>query len=238
MVRELKFLWIVPAFFFLTNTSLAGGLHTLGVRVSYTTTSKLFFSLDANDEALRDRFFSMDDVVGVGVELRRQFIDENLQFGVNVEYIQRIETGFGIVQVGGQQMKIPVKDGYRLIPVELTGFFTIPVSNEIFKFYMGGGVGFYFGKRIHSVVDVEAETIKRSVGFGIQVLSGLDFFLTPAFAIRGEMKFRDPQIELTSQFPVAEIQYQGTRIQLSQQPFKSKVNLDGISFSIGAAVSF
>ena len=40
-----------------------------------------------------------------------------------------------------------VTDGYELYPVELSIYYFLPFSTEDFKFYMGGGMGIYPGKR-------------------------------------------------------------------------------------------
>jgi hypothetical protein len=131
-----------------------------------------------------------------------------------------------------------VEDGYRMFPIELSGYFIIPVSTEKFKLYIGGGGGVYWGERIRNFSIASSEPVNRPLNFGIHVLSGLEYFVREQFSIRGEMKFRDPQFDTESQYTTDRITVNGLTYALSTQPFKSKVNLDGIVFQLQVAFHF
>ena len=128
-----------------------------------------------------------------------------------------------------------MEDGYRAIPVELTGYFMIPFSTKKVGIFIGGGAGLYFGKRTYRLAGVEAPVVESSPGFGIHVLAGLSYSFTPWISLVGEMKFRDLQFTSSNAFSVPQITYNGAVITVGQEPFASRVNTDGIVFQLGVA---
>jgi len=205
--------------------------YSLSIRGNYTTSSKLFANPDAADEVVRNSYLELDDVFGIGIALRRD-ISESIQIGLSLEYLATKTKGLD------RRIRIPTEDGYRLFSIELTGYFIIPISSQTVKIYIGGGGGFYFGDRIRRVAGVSTESISRPASFGIHVISGVDVFLNETFSVRGEMKFRDPQFETESKFANDTIEYEGRTYSVSTQPFKSKMNLDGIVFAIEMVLHF
>ncbi len=69
-------------------------------------------------------------------------------------------------------------------------------------------------------------------------MSGVDYFLTPLLALRAELKFRDPQVESTNKFPDRVVELEGRMIQFDQRPFRSKINIDGVTINLGIAFRF
>lgn len=211
---------------------------TVELRGSYTTTSKVFFNPNSPNEFERNRFFAVDDIFSFGIDVRRD-IAYNLKAGASIEYISASSPVTQVVRdVNGQLIQLQLDDGYQLIPLELTSYFVIPFSGERVKVYMGGGLGFYIGERKIEAAGITIQTLEKNTGFGIQVVSGVDYFLTPILALRAELKFRDPQVESTSRFPDKPIEYGGQMILFDQRPFRSKINIDGITFNLGVAFRF
>jgi hypothetical protein len=208
------------------------------LRGTYTSSSKLFPTPEAVDEAARNRSLEFDDAFGFGFEVRRQLGNENVEIGLGAEFLSTSKSGLATIPGGPSRIQLPVTDGFRFIPVELSGYFVIPFSSESVKFFMGGGVGFYYGDRIYHVVNRVAQTVENQVAIGIHVLTGVDYFLTQGISVRGELKFRDPQFNITSKFADADVQYGGQTFRLSQQPFTSRVNLDGLVVTVGMALNF
>ena len=133
---------------------------------------------------------------------------------------------------------IPIEDGYTAVPVELTGYFIIPLSGEYFGVFMGGGAGMYFGSRRYVLAGVEAASVQNTPGFAIHVLGGISYRFLNSFRGIFEMKFRDLQFQSVNQFPTRVIRYQDTVINVSTAPFNSRVETDGIIFQIGIALRF
>jgi hypothetical protein len=96
----------------------------------------------------------------------------------------------------------------------------------------------YFGRRQYTLAGVEAPVTGTRPGFGIHVLGGVSYHFTDWISLIGEMKFRDLQFHSTNTFQVSRIPYQGSFIAVSQTPFESSVQTDGIVFQLGVGVSF
>ena len=214
------------------------GKYSVALKGTYTSTSKLFPNPNALQESLRNRSIELNDILGLGFEIRRELSDETIEVGLSVEYFSTSKTGLAAIPGGTPTVRLPVKDGYRFVPLELTGYFIIPFSSEAVKFFMGGGVGFYYGDRMYQVVDQTAQAVENKVAFGIHVLTGVDYFINRLLSIRGEMRFRDPQIEMTSKFTVTAVEHRGNVYRLSQKPFTSRVNLDGLVVTLGIVLNF
>jgi hypothetical protein len=218
----------------LQPTAIAGEHpFSISVKGNFTTGSQLFPNPDSPDDIQRAEYFPIEDFFGYGVEVKYQIPETNLAIGLSADYI-RTTTSQSIVQ----SLVIPVKDGYTVIPVEVTGYFIIPVSGPTFGVYMGGGGGAYFGHRIYEIAGVEAPTTDQGHGFGIHVLGGLSYRFTEWFSLCGEMKFRDLQFKTTNQFPVKQTSYRGFVVSLPQDPFAARVHTDGVIFQLGASLSF
>ena len=211
----------------------AGHPFSISVKGNFTTGSQLFPNPDSPDDFQRAEYFPIEDFFGYSVELKYQIPETNLAIGLSADYI-RTTTSQSIAQ----GFVIPVRDGYRVIPIEITGYFIIPVSGPTFGIYMGGGGGAYFGRRIYEIAGVEAQTTDQGHGFGIHVLGGLSYRFTEVFSICGEMKFRDLQFKTMNQFSAKQVLYHGVVVSLPQDPFAARVHTDGVIFQLGASLSF
>ncbi|MBI4549237.1 MAG: hypothetical protein HY707_14745 [Ignavibacteriae bacterium] len=208
-------------------------LYELTLIGSFTTSSKLFRHPDDADEIIRSQFLRLDNIFGAGIDLRRTIEPLAVQIGLSVEYLSKTE----LFDTSGSRT-IPVKDGYTTIPIELSGYFFIPIGDENIRFYMGGGGGTYLGSRRYEYAGARARTIERIMGYGIHVLSGLLYKVSPRISLRSEIKFRDVQFETVNKFTQQVIVYRGTPLYLDQEPFASRINIDGMALTVGIAVHF
>lgn len=208
---------------------------TVSAKFNYTTGSQLFPNPNSPNEIERAQFFSLEDFFGYSVELRYHFPESNLALGISADYISA--TRPQSIQLSPSR-SIPVEDGYRVIPLEVTAYFFIPVAGRTVEVYMGGGVGTYIGERIYRIADVEAASTGAGQGFGIHVLGGVGYSFTDWFSLTGEMKFRDVQFTSSNKFSVSQITYNNTVVNVGLQPRESRVHTDGIVFQLGANISF
>lgn len=178
--------------------------------------------------------YTVSNAFGGGVELQYRFPGSNIAVSASVEVSMATEEQSIAVSSGAY---LPVEDGWRVMPVELTGYFILPASGRVFRLYMGGGGGAYFGRRVYRLAGVEAPTVQSTPGFGIHALVGGGYRLTEKFAIYGEMKFRDVQFESTNQFATDRVQSGGTTIIVGRRPFESSIHIDGMVFQIGVALT-
>jgi opacity protein-like surface antigen len=226
-------LWLMLVLWVPANADAEEHQFSFSLKGNFTTGSQLFLNPDSPDDIQRAQYLAIEDFFGYSIEIRYLIPETNLAIALSTDYI-RTTTSQSIIQ-GAQ---IPVKDGYRVIPIELTGYFIIPVSGPTFGIYMGGGGGAYFGRRIYEIAGVEAQTTDQGHGFGIHVLGGLSYRFTERFSLCGEMKFRDLQFKTTNQFSVKQVSYQGTVVSLPHDTFAARVHTDGVIFQIGASLSF
>ncbi len=209
--------------------------HSLGISFSYsyTTESKLYQHPTSSDFILREQFDQFDDIYSYAVE-GRYLLSENLALGLSLEFVERFNKNypFFLGSPSGSN-RIIIKEGYRIIPVEISLYYLLPFSTNTLKFHMGGGIGYYYGDHIRKINNVNSETVEREFAFGIHVNTGMDYIINRYFSIRGEMKFRDPEIDLSSRYEKETVHIDNKVITLTEKEFDSRVNIDGITFSIG-----
>ena len=189
----------------------------------------MFLYPNSLDPFLRNSNIGLDDIFSYSSEIRYG-VTEVFVVGLSIEYLQKKEFGRNLT-IGTQ--RIEVEDGFRVYPIELSVYYILPFSTEYFKFFMGGGGGIYIGEHLRKFGDAEVTNVSRKFAYGIQVGVGMDYMITDYFSVRGELKFRDPEFEMTSKYSSKTINYFGTTYILSNEQFDSKVNIDGITFMAG-----
>ncbi len=224
------------AFMLASASTSRGQERTFSVvaRGSLNTQGRLFPNPNAPDPVTRAQSFSFSDFYGIGGELQYHFPGSNISLGLSSEYI-RNSGGRNIVATA--QRLVPVEDYYRVIPVEFTGYFRIPVTSGPFSVVMGGGGGVYFGERHYSMAGVEAPTVATRAGYGIHVLGGVGYIFNEWFSVSAEIKFRDAQFQATNAFQVASVRYNGILVNLPNGPFESSIHTDGMVIQVGLGVS-
>ncbi len=211
---------------------------SLGAYGFYTTSASIFLNPNASDIVLRNSSFDIEDIFNPGVDIRFR-VSEPLILGLSVEYMNITETVPNLnVFLGGSIVTIDVEDGFKLIPIEFTAYYLLPFSTVGFKFLMGGGLGYYNGEFIRKIGDADLTSVQEENAIGIHVSVSMDYLPINNVAVRFQMKFRDPQFTVTSQYNQTEVEYQGHIIILPEESFDTKINVDGITFMLGAAFQF
>lgn len=190
--------------------------YSLSLKFSYTTSSKIFLNPNSTDLLLRGKYFSVDNIYGWGIELRRKINDTQIQVGLSADYVSKLED----VQ------RTNSRDGFWAIPIELTGYFYIPILEGDLKIFLGGGGGYYIGERTYYISQTKAQVVSRNPGAGIHILGGVDYYFYKGLGIRSQMKFRDVQFKTTSR-----INGQKT------SDLKSQTNIDGMTIELGLVSS-
>ncbi|MFA3783751.1 hypothetical protein ABRY23_11880 [Melioribacteraceae bacterium 4301-Me] len=205
---------------------------SLSLNYNYTTTSKLFLNPNSPDPVLSSSYLELNDIGSLSAELRYRFT-ESLLLGLNYEYIKKSVSNIN-VRVNG--IILEMKEGYIVTPVELTLYYILPFSTTHFKFIMGGGGGLYFGSEIRNLLEASVNNISRKIGYGIHVVTNIDYLFNDHIALRWQMRFRDPEFQMKSQYNTQAVTYQNRKVLLPPSPFETKVNIDGITFSFGIAI--
>jgi hypothetical protein len=192
------------------------GNYSISLKLSYTTSSKIFLNPNSPDLFLRGNYLSVENIYGGSIEVRRKIPDTQIQIGVSADYVSKLENF----------TQTKTKDGFWAIPIELTGYFYIPVLDGDVKIFIGGGGGYYIGERTYSISQSNAQVVGRSPGVGIHILGGVDYYFYKGFGVRSQLKFRDMQFKTTSRFP-------GT----STDDLNSQINIDGMTVEMGLVYS-
>jgi hypothetical protein len=71
------------------------------------------------------------------------------------------------------------------------------------------------------------------VNYGIHVETNFDYLILPRLYGRAEMRFRDPEFTTESKFEQQATQSNGSLILLPHEPFRARVNVNGLTFGLG-----
>jgi hypothetical protein len=238
MKKYLLFIFLLPLFNPFSLAQFNGNNFSIGVSAVYTTTAKVYLNPNSSDITLRNRYFLLEDIINPSVDLRYRLSDP-LILGLNVEYMTKTDFGSSLrVFINNTVSTIDIEEGFKLIPVELSLHYLLPFSTESFKFLMGGGGGYYFGEHVRKIGDAEVEAVERESAFGIHVSISMEYLIRDNVGLRTEMKFRDPQFNLTNRYTKEQVNFQGATINLPQNNFSTKINVDGVTFTFGAVFNF
>ena len=210
----------------------------LGLNFVYTTNARIFLNPNSADPVERNSSFGMTDIINPGINLRYKLF-ENVLLDLNLEYMKSTATGNNEKVITNTGLRyIQVKDGFKVIPVELSLYYMIPFSTEKFKFLMGGGVGYYYGSMIRKFGNAEVSNVERNSAYGIQVAVDVNYLLRENIAFKFEMKFRDPQFTVRSRYNQKQYDYNGTKVTVTRQEFDSKIDVNGVTFVLGTIFYF
>lgn len=199
---------------------------------NYTTSSKIFLNPDAKDIFDQNQYLDVGDFQNYSAELRFRLSDM-LILGLSVEYLTNAESGRNLTSP-----VFLINDGFEIYPLEISLFYLLPFSTESFKFFFGGGLGIYLGNRTRDFGDIKFVKIDSQIGYGIQVSTGMDYLLFDNLSVRGEIRFRDPDFKVTNKYSNKTVNYEGRIYSVSPKSLVSRINVDGITFRIGASFHF
>ncbi len=220
------------------NAQYNGFDFSLSVGAVYTTSAEIYFNPNAVDPIIRNRSFEIDDILNPSLDIRFR-LSEPLIIGINTEYMKTSQSGRNLaVLEGNNEIRLETKDGYILIPVELSLYYQMPFSTAHFKFLMGGGAGMYQGEFIRQFGDTEVSTLDRNATFGMHVSMSLEYLPFERLGLRFEMKFRDPEFKVKSRYNKDIVNYNGTEIRILRDTFDTKVNVSGVTFLLSTAFYF
>ncbi len=199
---------------------------------SYTNVGKMFLFPNSTSVILKESNVPFHDIFSYAGEVRYK-ISESILIGLRVEFIKKTELGRNLTDP-----RFIVDDGFEVIPVELSGYYYLPFSTDDFKFFMGGGFGYYLGKHVRNFGDARLIKVKQKFAYGIQVLVGADYMITDYFSSRFEMRFRDPEVVVTSRYSKEIVNYNGQLYKVDLSDFDTRININGVTFTLGFAFNF
>ena len=234
MKRTIYYIIIVSLLAITTSAQYNGKPFGVSATYSYTSTAQVFLNPNSASEVTRNISNEIEDIKSYGAEIRYR-VSDPLIVGLGFELMEGTFRGVNI-SAGG--LGIETEDGYKMIPIEATAYYLLPFSTEVFKFYMSGGIGIYFGEYIRNFADVSVNNVESETAYGLHVGVGLDYMIEDFISLRGEMKFRDPEFDLTSSYDKTQFQIDGRTITIANPTFDTKVNVDGVTFTAGLVFHF
>ncbi|MFO7526817.1 MAG: hypothetical protein R6W68_15295 [Ignavibacteriaceae bacterium] len=218
------------------NAQYNGFDFSISSSLVYTTSAELYLNPNSVDPVIRNSSFEINDVLNPSIDIRYR-LSEPLIVGISGEYIRTNQTGRNLtVLQGNNELRLESTDGFKLIPIETSLYYQLPFSTKNLKFLMGGGTGIYFGDFTRSFGDTDISTIERQVAFGIHVSVSMEYLPLENVGLRFEMKFRDPEFKSKNKYNKDIVNYNGTEIILLRDTFNTKVNVNGVTFLLGAAI--
>ncbi len=235
-----NFFLIVPLTILFSIGSFAqfsSGNVGIAVNAVYTTSAEIYLNPNSSNSEVRNKSFTLENIWNPGIDFRYKFSKEFI-LGLNIEYIQKTAYAPNLTAfIGNQVFVFEVEDGLDVIPIELTAHYYFPFSTEEFKFMMGGGLGYYIGEFVRKFQGVDLEIAQRKFALGFHVSASMDYIIIENLSVRFEMKFRNPQYTVSSKYSKTEVTYQGNVIQLPENAFDTKVDIDGLTFIFGLVIN-
>lgn len=213
--------------------SLNAQISEISLTGNYTTSSKLFLHPESSNLDMKYVYEELNDIYSLSGEIR-YCLSESIETALAFEMIRKTIARDDFNLNGAA---ISIEEGYKLYPIDLSVYYRLPFSSDKFKFFMGGGIGVYIGKMIRNVVNVSTENAGFNIDFGIQASLGIDYYINDKIALRGHIRFRDPEIKLKSKYTDAFVNYEGRIYLLYPDEYTTKVNIDGITFGVGIVVN-
>jgi hypothetical protein len=206
---------------------------SIAFRGTYTTSSKVFNNPYSPSDDLRGQYVALDNIYGPGVELRINIPGQSVALTLAAEYLSKQDESSQLVGFTTPPRLLTVREGFKLIPIELGANVPIPLGSDGVRMSIGGGIGAYIGTRILNVAGADAPQQNKPVSYGIHVETNFDYQIFPRLYSRAEMRFRDPEFTTESKFAQQATSSNGVLILLPQDPFRARINVNGLTFGMG-----
>ncbi len=206
---------------------------SLMLRGTIVTSTRVFDNPDAPTALDRDHFDFVDNLLGGGLAYFLEFPEQGFTLSLSVEYASRVTEANQLILINNVARQFPVEQGVRFIPIELGVEAGVPLIRESLMLTMGGGFGAYYADRVFGISGVQMKSKTLPVGFGIHIESGFDYRISQNFRVGWEMRFRDPEIINESEFGSDFIKVDNFQVPVSNVPPKTKINVHGVSFTVG-----
>lgn len=213
-------------------------LFSILAGADYTTSALIFLNPKSSDIIIRNQAFELTDLISPVIDFRYS-LSSDVIFGLSSEYISHSAKGLNQTIIEGSQVRqIEVEDGVLFIPVELSVYYLMPFSSEEFRFTMGGGFGYYFAEHTRNLGTTEIVNTEKNNSIGLLVSVGMEYMIIDNLGIRLDLKFRDPENKISYEYKDSTTIYRGRELQIPQNTYNSKLNLNGISFICGLTFHF
>lgn len=232
---------LFPSLIFSQNSvphvPLFGDLIVSG-SLNYVSSATIQLAPYSSDLVERNSSLELSGGYGYSFSIRTKILRNDLFLGITAEYI-KIQDNNAILVLEGDTntARIKLSETVTAYPVELTAYFNVPSFQENMNIYLGGGLGLYSGDRVRRIQNFESETISKTLGLSLVVISGIEYYFEKNLMTFMEMRFRDGEYDVKSKFPLSSITVNGASYPLGKE-MNSKIFLDGLKISLGIGYRF
>lgn len=201
---------------------------------TFVSSAELLDNINSDIPFLRDASVEMKGGYGYGGELtyNPKIYDLGIIFYVSSEYLKVKDDGLVASRVINDTTVLRGRftEEFTLIPLEAGLKWSLPVSTDRFKIFIGGGAGLYFGERKRTVNRISTTDVSTSPGFSLNVLAGTEYYIGRNLSLDFQFKFREGSFEAESRFSEDPVVFERT--------IKSRIIADGVRLSAGIKYNF
>jgi len=128
--------------------------------VNYVSSAVIQLNAFSESAFERSQTEELSGGYGYGLTVRKKVFNEDLAFGLNVNYLYIYDNEIiQTFQEGESRVRARVTEELWIVPVEFTGYFNIPNFSDDIEVFLGGGLGAYFGDRKRTILNLESKTV-------------------------------------------------------------------------------
>ncbi len=203
---------------------------------NYTTGMDFYPDPNSSDVEESKNYHYISKLFGYSGNIRYQIYDKSFFISIGVE---KIKKNFDVIQaalVNNSLSVIKVVDNIEINPFEVNLIYLMPFSTEMFDFYFGCGFGIYNGSYYRSIGTEKSILLNFRQDVTMIVLMGMEYNPLNFLSVRGEMKFRDPDLLFYNTFESTNFNVGQNNIKLFQKDFSTRIKLNGINFDLGLVI--
>jgi hypothetical protein len=221
----------------LSEISIGKG-YSIMPSVEYVSSATVQLYPYSKDIFQRGQTEELNGGYGYGISIRKKLFRQDLSFGITTEFLKIFDDELTeTFENDTIRVKARVSEELWIVPIEFSGYFNIPNFTDDLNIYLGGGLGIYFGDRKRTVLNIESKTISKDPGYSLIILSGMEFLFNKQFSGIFEIRFRQGEYFVRSEFPVSSININGINYPLEKN-LNSNIFVDGLKLSLGIAYNF
>jgi hypothetical protein len=208
---------------------------SFSIYAAYISSSELQDNIRSNDPISRNSYVELDGGYGFGGEITfdPHLFNTGIIFYLSGDFFKKEHNNLEYYfDNGTNTATLRMVETISCIPVEFGVKWDLPVSSRLFKVYIGGGGGFYFGQRNRTLSNLVYKTINTNPGFSLNVLTGAEYKLSNNLSFNAEVKFREGTYEVESEYDRNAIIVKNYIFELTN-PFYSRININGVRISAG-----
>ncbi|HQY52274.1 MAG TPA: hypothetical protein PK294_11965 [Ignavibacteria bacterium] len=215
-----------------------GSGFSIKTSLNYVSTATIQLNAFSESVFERNKLEYVTGGYGYGILIRKKLFRDEISFGLSAEFVSIVDDELTqTFSSDSVTIRARVTEKLTMVPIELMGYFNIPEFAEDLQIYFGGGVGVYFGNRQRSLLNIESKTLSKKPGFSLVVTSAMEYFFSRNISGVFEVRFRQGEYQVKSEFLVPQFTINGISYEL-EQTLNSKVFVDGLNISLGVAYNF